>query len=292
MFKQLISVIAFTSLLFIACSTKKQEEMRIATNAWIGYAPLFYAKETGKLDQLGIKLITNVSLAEASKVFEVGKADLVTTTQHEYLSLKESVQDVVPIILIDRSNGGDMIMSNKSLDQIKTAKTIYAFLEIDSINKELLQSFIQQYHLENKNFIYTNKDQLQISDLKNEDKTMLVVTYSPYNIQLQSKGFKEVASTSDINSLIVIDAICARSSVYASDQKRLKQLKTVIDEAVEEIQHNPKKVYKVIKKYLDNISYDEYIDSLKLIKWINKNPDKTLLKKIKSLGYGETIIIQ
>ncbi|MFT7860179.1 MAG: hypothetical protein ABXS93_04495 [Sulfurimonas sp.] len=291
MFKQILFVL-IASLFFIGCSSDNQHKIKIATNSWIGYAPLFYAYETGELKKLNIELITNVSLAEASEIFEMGKADLVTTTQHEYLSLKKSITDITPVILIDRSDGGDMIMSNKTIDELNASKTIYTYLEIDSINSELLKSFLKKYRFKDKEFVHINKDQFQISALKNEAKSMLIVTYSPYNTQLATNGFKELASTGDIDTLIVIDALCARRSLLDSDKERLKQLKIVIDQAIEKIQKDPKKVYGVIKKYLGNITYDEYKSSLKLIKWINKNPSKRLLKNIRELGYDKGVIIQ
>lgn len=278
---------------FLGCSSNKPQEIRIATNSWIGYAPLFYAKETGELEKLNMKLVPNVSLAEASDIFEVAKAELVTTTQHEYFSLKESVKDVLPIILIDRSNGGDMILSNRTLDELYKAETIYAYLESDSINNELLKAFLEKNNLTNQNIIYINNDQLQISDLSNdENKTMLIVTYSPYNIKLGTKGFKELASTKDIDTLLVIDALCAKTSIYKTDKKRLQQLKVIIDNAITEIENNPEKVYNLVAKYLDNISYDEFLDSLNSIKWINKNRSQELNEKIESLGYKEANLIK
>lgn len=286
-------IIFFTiTLLFLGCSSNEQKELRIATNSWIGYAPLFYAYETGELAKLKIKLVTNVSLAEASEIFEVAKADLVTTTQHEYFSLKESVKDVVPVILIDRSNGGDMIMSNRTLQELHDTDKIYAYLESDSINNELLAAFLQNNALLDKNIIYINTDQLQISELVNENKAMLIATYSPYNIKLGSKGFGELSSTKDINSLIVIDALCAKTSVYKNDKQRLQELKVIIDTAIEEIEKDPKKVYRHVAKYLDNITYEDYLNSLQTIKWINKNPSKELLKRIEPLGYKEANLIQ
>lgn len=291
MFKQLLllSMVFF----FLGCTSNDKKELRIATNSWIGYAPLFYAKETGKLDKLNIKLVTNISLAEASEVFEVGKAELVTTTQHEYFSLKDSAMDILPVILIDRSNGGDMILSNQTLEKLQTAPTIYAYLESDSINNELLEAFLKQNHLTEQNIVFMNHNQLQISDLANEEyKAMVIVTYSPYNIKLESKGFKEVASTKDVNSLIVIDALCAKTSIYHSDKERLRELKLIIDEAIEEIEKDPKKVYKHVANYLDNISYEEYLNSLNLIKWINKNRSDELIKKLEDLGYKESDLIK
>ncbi len=291
MLKQFIilAVVVF----FLGCSSNEPQEIRIATNPWIGYAPLFYAQETGELQKLNMKLVTNVSLAEASDIFEVSKAELVTTTQHEYFSLKESVKDVIPIILIDRSNGGDMILSNRTLSELYKSKKIYAYLESDSINNELLAAFLEKNRLTHQNIVYINYDQLQISDLANdENKAIVIVTYSPYNSKLEAKGFKELASTKDIDTLLVIDALCAKTSIYKTEKKRLQQLKVIIDKAIEEIEKNPQTVHHHVAKYLDNISYEEFLHSLNSIKWINKNRSQELNEKIEHLGYKEAYLIQ
>ncbi|MEN4052497.1 MULTISPECIES: ABC transporter substrate-binding protein [Sulfurimonas] len=288
-----ILLFALISLLFLSsCTQKKKEELRIATNSWIGYAPLFYAKEKGYLDALNIKLITNVSLAEAVDIYSVGKADLVTTTLHEYHMLKNSGHAIVPIILLDRSNGGDMILSNRTIDELVNAKQIYAYLEIDSINAEILEDFLQHYKIDQNKIKYINKDQAQIEDLKpQKDKNILIVTYVPYNLSLEKKGFKEIASTKDMETIVVIDSLCSNQATIDIYQRRLQELKQIIDRSIHEIEANKQLSYEITKGYLGNISYDEYVNSFKLIEWIN-NPSKKLLKRIKPMDYDEKQLIK
>jgi len=264
----------------------------IATNQWIGYAPLFYAYEKGELDKLNIQLINRVSLGEAADLYSIGKADMVTTTQHECNYLKNSTHDITPVILIDRSNGGDMILSNKSIQQLELAHKIYAYLEIDSINQELLTQFMKQNNINTNKMVYIDKDQRQIQGLPNNtEKNTLIVTYSPYDIILKEKGFQEIASTKDINKLMVIDTLCTTNNIIKNDKKRLIALKKIIDKAIKSIQKDPKASYLLVRKHLENISYTEYLNSLQLIKWINK-PSKKLLKHIEKYGYKEENIIQ
>ena len=286
--------ILFFSLLltFSACSSKNDKEIIISTNEWIGYAPLFYAYETGELDRLHFKLIKNVSLAEAANLYAIGKADMVTTTQHEYHSLQTSTHDIAPVILMDRSNGGDMVLANKSTDELKKSAKIYAYLEVDSINQEILINFITHNNIDKNKIIFINKDQRQIQNIKNDTtKDILIVTYNPYNITLEKKGFQEVASTKNINSIIVIDALCARDKIIKTDKQRLIQLKKVLDDAIDKIEQDPQTSHKIVAKYLSNISYNDYIDSLKQIKWINK-PSKEFLDYIEQYGYTKDTIIQ
>ena len=291
MIKNLLIVILGLFLLF-GCSSKEDKELKIVTNSWIGYAPLFYAKESGYLDNLGIKLITTVSLEEAFDIFSVGKADLVTTTQHEYYALKKTFNSIKPVILIDRSLGGDMIMSNISLDELKNANKIDVFLEIDSINSEILKTFIKKYKLDISKMNFIDGDQSEFQDIKNDkSRNILIVTYSPYNEPLNDSGFMELVSTKDLDSIIVIDSICATDKIINKYPDVLKKLKNVIDQSIFEIENNKKDAYKKVSRYLNNISYEEFLASLKKIRWIN-TPSDDLLNRIEPLKYKREYLIK
>lgn len=291
MFKIFITII-FSLFFLLGCSSKSEKEIIIATNQWIGYTPLFYAYETGALDNLNIQLINTASLTEAAELYRVGKANIVTTTQHEYNMLKHETKDIVPVILLDRSNGGDMVLANRDIEQLQNEKKIFVYLEVDSINQEIIKDFIKHNNLDIKKMVFINKDQRQIQDVAyTDEKPILIVTYVPYNVGLVKKGFKEVASTKSIESIIVIDALCSTNELLRDDKARLLALKRSIDESIEMIQKDPLTSYKVVKKYLSDISYREYIEALNAIKWINK-PSKELLDFIKDLDYSEETIIK
>jgi len=284
-------------LLLPACDAPSEKQIYekklvISTNSWIGYVPLYYAKEKGYLDNLNIDLIVNVSLVEAADVYLVGNADIVTATQHEYRMLSRSIRDTVPFMLLDRSYGADVILSNRTLDQIKRAKKIVAYLEIDSVNADLLRDFIQRHHLDEKKFVFINKDQAQTQQLKPlANSTVVIVTYAPYYDKLVQKGFKIVGSTKEMKDLIVIDALFTHLPILNSESKRLKALKNTIDSAIAEINREPQKYYPMLRGYLVNLGYEDYLQPLKGIKWIN-HPSDTLLRRIEGLGYEKENIIK
>jgi len=280
------------SILLNSCSseTKRNKPLTISTNSWIGYAPLFYAQKKGYLKENNIKLLVSVSLAEAANLYSVGKADMLTTTQHEYYALKDEFH-LVPVILLDRSNGGDMVLSNKTIDELQKAEKIKAYLEIDSINAEILKDFLKLYNIPLNKLHMINKDQAQIEDIvPNDNEAILIVTYTPHNITLKKRGFRVVASTKDIDSIMVIDALCTSKSIYNKHLEQLKRVKTIIDRSIEELMQDKKSSYKLVKKYLGDLTYKEYLESLQSIKWINK-PSKELLERIAPLGYDRRYIL-
>jgi NitT/TauT family transport system substrate-binding protein len=283
-------LIMFSSGSCFASSYK--DELKISTNSWIGYAPVFYAYAKGELKDLNIKLITNLTLSEASDVFRAKKADIVTTTQHEYYKLKKSFPDIVPIITIDRSYGGDMIFSNKDIKSLKKAQKIYVYLEKDSINKEVFDVFAKDNSFDRKKIVLIYRDQKKMSSVKNEkNKAIVIVTFIPYNFAIQQNGFKEIASSKDIDTLLVIDSLCADKSLLLKDGARLKKFKKIIDDSIVKIKKETKATYEVVAPYLGDMSYKEYLDALGTIKWIN-HPSKKLLKYMQKLGYQEKYLVK
>jgi len=284
--KHFVAILLIVIFLTGCVKNGDEKTLKIVANSWIGYAPLFYAEEKGYLDKIKVKIISVVSLAEAKDIYSIGKADIVATTQHEYHVLKKIDKDIVPILLLDRSNGGDMVLSNRKIEDLKKADKIFAFLEVDSINIDILNDFLKLNHIDKSKIVFKNEDQAQIQTLQYLGVPTLIVTYVPYDYILKKKGYFTVASTKDKNSIIVIDSLCATKKILNSNRKRLIKLKEIIDRSIKEIVKDKNASYKITSPYLDNITYENYINAFKTIKWIN-NPSNKLLKRIKKLGYSK-----
>ncbi len=282
-----LRVIFFLMIMIFFSGCEKNREISIAANEWIGYAPLFYANEQGWLKNKNIRLIRTVSLGESLDLYQNGLVNGLAATNYEYEKIKEKVS---PVILLDKSYGGDKIVSNVSIDELKKAKKIDVYLEIDSVNYLLLKSFIKKHFIDKNKLVLHNADQQQI--IKNDydmKKPLLIITYSPYDISLKEKGFKEITSTKTDKDLLVIDALFIDKRYL--DKKRFKELKKDIDKAVLEIKIHPRKVYEKIKNYYTNYSYEDFKSDLKNIKWIN-NPSSELLKLLEENGIETEDLIE
>ncbi len=149
------------------CSNDYEDRLEISVNAWIGYTPIFYAYDKGWLEPYNIEVLNLVSLAESMYLYDSGNSDALTGTQYEFKQLKKTHPGLTPLMLFDRSNGGDMILSNLSIDELKqTDKMMDVYLEIDSINSELIKDFSSYYKINEHKLRYINKDQAVIAKLK------------------------------------------------------------------------------------------------------------------------------
>ncbi len=283
MFRVILFAI-FIAIFFNSCGNDKKEQLKIVTSNWIGYTPLIYAKEKGLLQKLNIDIVKVVSLSETMYTYNSNHANIFAGTQFEFIKSLEQNSKIVPFLLLNKSDGGDVVMSNFDIETLQTKDYIDVYMEIDSINSIVFEDFIKKYNLKDKNFNYINKDQSYISELKKFDKPTIIISYNPYNIILNKNGLITLETTKDNNDILIIDALFTSSEILIKYKEELNELKKIIDLAIIELNNDPKKYYDTIKDYLYDTSYEEFKNSLSHIKWIN-NPNKELLENLKQHNF-------
>lgn len=286
--KKTLSLFIFILLTLSSCSSPSQEPLKISATTWVGYTPLYYAKEKGWLKEINVKLINVVSLSENMYLYKAGSSDAYCGTQYEHSILKKRIPNLIPIILFDRSNGGDIIMSNSSIKEIQGSREkIDAYLEMDSINFSLLNDFIVKYKIDESRINYINRDQISISALKNDtpDRLRLIVTYIPYNTPLGENGFKEILSTKNGLDLLVVDALYTTKETLILHKKQFSQLKALMDKAILALHQDPKEFYMTIQFYMNGLSYEEFSNGLHDIEWINTNLTKDLSERMHKASF-------
>jgi len=285
-------MLAISLLLFIGCSSPYKDKLKISANAWIGYSPLFYAYDKGWLDTYNIEVKPVVSLAESMFIYTSENVNAFVGTQYEYNSVKEKVPTLTPVVMFDKSNGGDMVLSNRTIEALqKSTKNIEVYLEMDSINSVLLKQFIKYNHIDANKLHYINEDQERISLLQASKKPTIVVTYSPYDNLLKKHGYTLVASTKD-GIVDVVDALYCDKETLQKHTKQLQKVQEMKLKALKVLKENPKEYYNHVKYYLQNISYQEFLDSLKGIEFIYKDIDPQLKKNLEKEHFALDKVIQ
>lgn len=288
----MLKIKAFIIVLLLSlsgCTSPQDNTIKIVTNSWIGYSPLFYAKEKGWLKEIDVELSLLVSLGESMMSFRTGRFDGITGTQYEYQKLNSYGFDLVPIIMFDRSNGGDVVMSNVSIATLKqTTESIDVYLEVNSINTLVFEDFKTANGLSDRTFHFINKDPLKIVTFLKQNTTnkpTIVVTYTPYNFELVKSGFQVIDSTEKINNILVLDALYVENTAFINKKVRYQQIKSVVDRALNHLKSHPKDYYQTVKPYLENPTYEEFTDSLKSIEWLNESFKQDLIEKMSDMNF-------
>jgi NitT/TauT family transport system substrate-binding protein len=274
-------------MLVNSCSPPAPERLRISMNSWLGYTPLLYASTQGWLAPLNVQLVQVVSLSESMYLFEAGNVDAFVGTQYEFAALASYDSTLLPVMLLNRSFGGDMIMSNSALDEILGADRITAYLEMDSVNSIVLEDFLRRHQLPGDRLVYHNADQAVISTLQAAtlDVPALVVTYNPYNFPLLRQGFRQLASTQDGLDLLVIDALYTHEATLNRHRAQFVALKALIDDSIDVLMRDPQSYFAAISLYMPEVSYDEFYASLDTLLWLNRGIDHSLQLRLQQSDF-------
>ena len=262
---------------FCCCETTHRQEISISINPWVGFTPVAYAQQKGWLDECPIRLLWVVGLEENVKLYRQGLSDGFVATQYEYLRLPDP-QKLQPYMLFDRSCGADVILSNRTTDELKSSPQIKAILEVTSLNQDLLEAFIKKYQLDSKQFILEPSDPEHLSTIKVSTEPAVLIAYEPYATQVEKNGFQRVASTRTLTETLVIDALWLSAQLSDNDLETVQHFKKAIDRAIAALHTNPREYYQTVQGYLENQSFDEFKASLDGIEWLN-TPEQSALAK-------------
>ena len=261
----LLTILTF--LILNLHASQVDRPMKIGANLWIGYSPLYYADAKGWLRKNNIEFVETISLGESLKYYKLGSLDMVCATNYEFSQIFKASQNRGRMILLDKSYGGDMILSNLSIKKLKKAQKISVFLEKKSVNTLLLNEFIHKYKFDTTKLTLINTPPNLSASLRMKTEPTMVVTYDPYNFSLEKSGYKVIASTKD-NDFLIRDEIYAPPRTQKQFAKEIDSIDMLVAKALKVLESNPKEYFEAINPTFHYKNYDEFQQALKDIKWI------------------------
>lgn len=253
-------------------------EIRISTNPWVGFTPLIYAQEKGWLEGSPFRFVWLVDLTDNSRLYERGFTQGFTATQYEWLHFADK-SHIKPAFLIDHSDGADVILSNRTLEELRSSNVpVHVYLERGSMNEDFFNAFVKEYRLGSVGFRQVDASQKKITTMEMMKEPVVIISYFPYVSELIGKGYKTVASTRTMKNFYVIDALFVHESVLEGRKKEFVRLKELFALAVERLQKDPKEYYATVKGYLEGQSYEEFMASAGQIEWLHDEvPDDVIV---------------
>lgn len=105
----------------LGCSPP-QRKIRVAGNNWVGYAPLFLARDLGHYRSSQLAVLDSASNSASLLALAAGAIEAAALTLDECISARAAGLDLRVILLYDESAGGDVIMARpsiRSLDELR-----------------------------------------------------------------------------------------------------------------------------------------------------------------------------
>jgi len=285
-FVLVLLVAAVAVLYYYVNRPNEASKIHISTNPWVGFTPFIYAQEKGWLEKTPFQFMWLVDLTDNARLYERGFTQGFTATQYELFHFKNH-DTIKPVFLIDRSNGADAIVSNRSLQEIRDSKEpVDVYLERESLNEDFFEAFLRENGLNRDHFHKIDASQKSIVTLQPSQKPIVIISYEPYISKLYAKGFVPLASTRTMKTFFVIDALYMDEAVIEGREKEFRHLKELFQVSVERLKSDPHEYYQTVKGYLEGQSYEEFMHSVSQIEWLYEGQRNDIIEHLRKQKVG------
>ena len=193
------------------CSPAPPEPLRIGTNVWPGYEPLYLARELGYYDKQPTHLVEHAAATEVIRAFRNGTIEAAALTLDEVLLLAQHDQEPRIVLVMDFSNGGDALIAHPVLSELEDLRGRRIGVESTALGAYMLKRTLDHAGLD-----HTDVEVVSLPVDKHERAFLnrqvdAVVTFEPVRSKLLKQGAVELFDSSRIPGEI-IDVLVVRQT--------------------------------------------------------------------------------
>ena len=233
--------------------------MRVGTNLWPGYEPLYLAQELGYWEPQEIKLAEFPSSSEVIRAFRNQSLDAAALTLDEVLMLWQQNIQAEVVLVLDVSNGADVIISDAETKHFRDLKGKKVAVESGALGAYVISRALEINNMSTQDIELVP---LGVSDheaaFKNGD-VQAAVTFEPVRTKLLEVGGNEVFSSREMPNEIV-DVLVIRKSYIDNHPEQAETLADGWFKVIEFMKNNPQEAAVYISERL-KISPEDVISS-------------------------------
>ncbi|MDX8405306.1 MAG: ABC transporter substrate-binding protein [Mariprofundus sp.] len=205
------------------CPTEAPHLLKVGSNQWPGYEPLFLARDLGLYNDQQIKLVELPSSTESLDLLHEGLLDAAALTLDEALHAIDKGVGLTIVLILDQSNGADVLMGRPEISRLSAIKGKRVGVESTAVGAVMLAGALQAAGLTEAEIqpVYLTVDE-HVAAYERGDVDA-VVTFEPSKTRLLADGAHVLFDSSRIAGRI-IDVLAVRTAVMAQYSQQLQQL--------------------------------------------------------------------
>lgn len=192
-----LSALLIIVLLLVGCS-KDERELVLSTNNWMGYMPLYLARDAGYYDDIPLHLVQLPSNTETMRSFRNGMVSAAGLTLDEALLLAESGVPICIPLIMDYSNGADALVASAELASLAQLKGKRIGVENTAVGAHMLTSALERAGLSMSEVKVVPMEVQEHVKAFGSGRIDALVTFDPVRSQLLEEGARELFNSAEI----------------------------------------------------------------------------------------------
>jgi len=251
-------LIIFTTV--VACSEQANTPLRMGTNVWPGYEPLYLARELGYFSEDKIKLVEYPSASEVIRAFRNNTIEAAALTLDEVLLLAQDGLEPKIIVITDISEGADVILGKPELKTFSDLKG-----RLIGVERSALGAYVLNRALTINNMTLSDIEVVDVEVNEHENAYLqnevdAVVTFEPVRGKLLQAGANLLFDSREIPGEI-IDVLVVKKENCDKFPNKISALLSGWFQALDYMIANPNKAASTMA-IRQGISTEEFLASL------------------------------
>lgn len=264
------------------CSpSQKQEKIRIVFNPWPGYEFLYLAQEKGyfKANGLDVEMVPAASLSDGLRAFMSGKVNGMASTMSEIVkAIVDHNAQVTPLLITNYSDGSDVIVAKKELENIHQLKGKPIGLERDSLGAYMLYRALQKEGMQFSDVVQVHAEQSEGKKLLEKGIIEAFVSYPPASLEIIEDPKYKIIFDSSLIPKEVIDLVVVKTGSIKDFQGFQSKMHQSWQQAVDFYRNNTQEAAGMLAKR-EGISTEDFIATINDLIIVQKNEQQQLLTK-------------
>jgi NitT/TauT family transport system substrate-binding protein len=222
-----------------ACDSLFDLPISVASHVWVGYEPMFLARDKGWLNPQQAQLLETSSAIESLRALKEGKVQGAALTLDEMLCARADGVPLSLVLIFDISAGADMLVVRHGIKTLADLKGQRIGYEKSSVGQLMLAEILKEARLTPEDIRRQHLSVDQHSDAWDRHQVDALITYEPVASQLLAKGAVRLFDSRQIPNTI-IDVLALRSDVL--DYRHASAVKHLLIShfrALDHIKRNP-----------------------------------------------------
>ncbi|NJL68558.1 MAG: ABC transporter substrate-binding protein [Microcoleus sp. SM1_3_4] len=280
-----VSITALTlCAIVLASCTKAEPPLRIGANVWPGYETLYLARSLGYYDNTPIRLVDYPSGTEEVRAYRNGEIEGAGISIDRALVLASTNPDVKIVVVMDFSNGGDVILSKPGIQNLQALKGRPVGVESTALGAFIITRALEQKGMSPKDIKIISLGVSEHERAFKKGTVDAVVTFGAPRTKLLAAGAKQLFDSSQIPGEIV-DVLILREDVINKQPKAVRALVEGRFRALDYLNKNPQDAAIRIAPRT-GVTPEQFLESLKGL------TSPTLEENQKLLGKTDPSLLQ
>ncbi|MEZ5511932.1 MAG: ABC transporter substrate-binding protein [Gammaproteobacteria bacterium] len=199
-------------LVVAGCSRESPHALKVATNAWLGYEPLYLARYIGAYPP-SVDMVQLPSATDVMRALRNGNVDVAALTLDEAMLLESQGEDLVLLMAMDFSDGADVVLGRSPVQSLKDLKGQRVGVENTGLGALVLSAALEMAGLTLGDIKVITLPVDQHLTAYTAGDVDAVVTFEPIATQLRNQGANLLFDSSAVPGLVV-DVLVARQSIF------------------------------------------------------------------------------